>query len=254
MLGDRRHKTYRFIVEETNLEHDPHDFNEGYKAIPFGLALAVMEKFPMNRTDKHGNQRIALPTTWNLFFNIRFNRLHDVDLPSTYSQHIEDLDWLILNRFKGKSPSDMYMDTDSGSEANYHTLKSTIALSDFFKRRQLGTLIVSGPAANDSSGNSIERLFSEPKKAINSLQIPDIVGTDTVPPSAQSDLSRSQRIVKDNIIQASCGESLKYAWERIKIGGSPISVRYDVPSVSYYSSFLFFFRWHQYISHSLIIF
>ena len=213
------------------MQHDPHDFNEGYKAIPSGLAVAIKDKYPLAVVDKHGKKRISLPTTWNLFFNIRFNRLHDFDLPVSYSEHIEDLDWLLDNHFIGKCPSDIYIDSDSGSDANYHTLKSGIGLSGLFKRRQMGLLVISGPASNDSAGNPIERLFSEPKKAINSLQIPDIVGTDTVPPSSQSDLSRSQRIYKDNMIQKSCGESLKYAWEAIKIGGSPISVRYEIPTV-----------------------
>lgn len=230
-MGDRRHKSLTWIEEDSNLAHDPHDFNDGYKAIPFGLAIGRSDPYLRTYEDKHGNERYYTPDRYKLFFHIRFNRLNAVDIPISYRDHIEDLDWVIDYEFGGIAPSDCYFDSDNGSEANYHTLKAKKELGDFVRRRQVGVAIVSGPTAEDSAGNDIERLFSLPKKKINSLQIPDLVGNDTVSPMHQPDLTDDQRIVKDQTIFKSCGESLKAAWEDLIVGGEPVSVRYTIPQV-----------------------
>jgi hypothetical protein len=96
---------------------------------------------------------------------------------------------------------------------------------------------LSGAAAKDSSGNDIERLFSLPKKRINNLQIPDLVGNDTVSPMHQPDLKDNERILKDQTIYTSCGESLKSTWEDLIVGGEPVTVRYTVPKSEHFYCF-----------------
>jgi hypothetical protein len=232
VLGDRRHKSITWIEEDANLAHDPHDFADGYKAIPFAVAVGRVPKDLRTYEDKHGNERYYTPDRYKLMFNVRFNRLNGIDIPVSYRNHIEDLDWLVENEYGGIAPSDIFLESDSGSEADYHSLKALTALGEFFRRQKVSVMIVSGSASEDSSGNDIERLFSQPKKRINNLQIPDLVGNDTVSPMHQPDLKDDERILKDQTIYTSCGESLKSAWEDLIVGGEPVSVRYTVPKVS----------------------
>ena len=230
-MGDRRHKTLRFITEDSNQAHDSHDFADGYKAIPLAIAMAICEDAFATSIDSHGNLRVVIPDKWNLTFSIRFNRLAGVDLKTTFSQHIDDLEFVIDARLDGKLPADVYLDSDSGSDSNYHTLRAQVYLAEFFKKKLLGTVVESGPASGDSPTNPVERLLAEPKKAINTLQIPDVVGEDTVSPAQQSDLTQTQRIIKESSIYESTGASLKQAWEKLDVYGDPILVRYLVPTV-----------------------
>jgi hypothetical protein len=230
-MGDRRHKTYRFIVEDSDQSHDAHDFCDGYKAIPLAIGLAVPEDPPATKLDKHGNRRIVLPADWRLAFSIRFNRLAGVDLKGTYSQHVDDLNYVVESILGGACAADWFLESDSGSDSNYHTLRAQLYLSDFFRQRQMGVLALGGSCPGNSPSNRIERLISEPKKAINTLQIPDVVGNDTVSPAHQSDLTQAHRIIKETQIYDITGKSLKCIWEKLKVGGEPIKVRYILPTV-----------------------
>ncbi len=167
----------------------------------------------------------------DLFINVYFNKLAGKKMVFTILEHVADLRFIVKNHYQGEAPSNLYIDSDIGSDAAWNTIKARYALGTFWKDNKSGVQIVGGPCPNNSSASPIEPAWSNPKKAINGLVFSDRVGNDTVVPEKQSDLTVQQKAIKDLEIWRGLGETLVETWKRLSFGNNPIQPRYTLPKV-----------------------
>lgn len=232
---DRHIKVLRVIAVDSNLQYPKHDFTHGYKAITFGILVAEQPAYS-TYLDIHDKERIAGPKQWTLYTNIRFNKLAGKDLSVSYADHGEDLSYVCRQHFSsaGKEvPADWFIDSDMGSDSDYFTEKALLVLADFMKAEKLGVLGVGGPCANNSASNEIEADWSPLKTAIAGLILSDTVGSDTMAPDKQADLSHDELVAKDLAVFKNAGETLKKAWSSLKVRGNPVNVQYTLPKVGF---------------------
>lgn len=242
MATDRHIKVIRIIAIDSNIQYPKHDFTSGYKAIPCGILVADPTDYS-TYLDIHNKERISKPSKWTLFVNIRFNKLAGTQLPMSYSEHGEDLQFVADKHFTsaGKDvPADWKIDSDMGSDSDYFTDKAIIVLADVFKSNQLGTLILGGPCGQNSSQNEIEAAWSPLKMSIAGLILSDTVGSDTMAPDKQTDLTHEQMVIKDLAVFKNVGGTLQKAWSTLNIRGNPVQVRYTLPEVPFTLSIVCF--------------
>lgn len=118
-------------------------------AIPFGVLVAESPPYSAS-PDIHEKDRISGPTEWTLYVNVRFNKLAGKELPISYAEHGEDLQFVVGQHFTSTGKvvlPDWKIDSDMGGESDYFTEKALLVLASVFKANRLGTLIVGGPCA-----------------------------------------------------------------------------------------------------------
>lgn len=230
---DRRHKVFRWIVIDGEVSYEQHDFNGGYKAVPSGMLVYSRKNTLEIVKDTHDIDRVQLPSECQVFINIRFNKFCRRALTATVLDHVEDLEFVVAVRFGGICAANLFIDSDCGADADYHTIKAMHAYGMFFKKHQMGCLIIGGPAPNNSADNDIEAAWAHPKNAISGLMVSDLAGDDMLVPEKQTGLTIEQMAVKETEILSNFGRVLHKAWSKLKFGGNPYNVRYSLPKVAF---------------------
>lgn len=228
---------HRYIAEEANLQYPEKDFTDGYKVSPNGILIydpCGMDPYHIE-SDKHGHERIVLPSKSSLFIRLRFNMIDGKVVKKSYLHHGDDIEWALQRRFVDRGepvPSDVYMDSDDGSDAKYiNSDKTKVVISRIAKKHDIAVFIMSGPSHNNSSENDIEPCWAGPKNALHGMIIPDRFEDDDSSPAKQSSLTSEERIYKERAIFETVGHSILTAWKDLKWSDRPIIAESILPQV-----------------------